>query len=488
MHGLIFLELKKYVDTRLGGNTWKQLLEESGLGTKIYMPIQEYRDEEAIALVSTASALTGQPVLTILEDFGEFIAPDLAEMYKDLIKPGWQTLDLIEHTEDTIHRVVRIDNPTAKPPVLRCQRRGPHEAIITYNSPRKLCSVGKGIIKGVAKQFGEHITITEPSCMLRGDPNCEIVVQAVPGQTARRTVRPRRRHATLMGRVMLSVIGVGVLILGGVEGLILSAGGTGQVGLLVAAGFIGLIGSVVALIRQIVVKPIKRLQQATQDVSSGDLMREVSVQSQDEIGDLVQSFNIMLGSIRRAKEALQAEQASIENRIQEAIRASEDARRQAEAEKARVEALLTQIQKAAVALNAAINKIVEVSMKQAQGTSQQEAVIADLNEKSATIRHMVGSIETIAKKTDILAINAEIEAARAGEAGKAFGIVADETRKLAFEVMTSIQHIRATIQDIQNAIANSVEVVKQNAQQVDETVATSEQLAKTQKTLEQLLS
>jgi hypothetical protein len=61
MHGIIFSELKNYVDDRLGGAAWGALLEKAGTRGRVFMPMQEYPDADAVKLVSTASAITGQP-------------------------------------------------------------------------------------------------------------------------------------------------------------------------------------------------------------------------------------------------------------------------------------------------------------------------------------------------------------------------------------------------------------------------------------------
>lgn len=177
MHGLIFVELKKYVEARLGPASWPSLLAKAGLGSRLYMPIQAYPDQEAVDLVSTASTITGQPVDAILQDFGEFIVPDLLRMYGSLVRKEWNTLDILEHTEETIHRVVRAQNPGADPPRLRCARVGEQEVLITYASPRKMCGVAKGITRGIAKKRAETVVIVESACMLRGDPSCEISVR-----------------------------------------------------------------------------------------------------------------------------------------------------------------------------------------------------------------------------------------------------------------------------------------------------------------------
>lgn len=177
MQGIIFAELKKLVDTRFGGDTWKKLQNESGIGERIYLAMAEYPDSEALALVSAASKATGRPVPALLEEFGEFIVPDLVTMYQAIIRPEWKLLDFIMHTEESIHRIVRAKNPGAKPPELKCSRPHPNEVVIVYRSARKMCGVAKGILRGFSKHYGEEILLAETSCMLKGNPSCQISVK-----------------------------------------------------------------------------------------------------------------------------------------------------------------------------------------------------------------------------------------------------------------------------------------------------------------------
>ena len=178
MHGTIFFELKKFVETKLGGReAWDRLLSESELGARTYEVMADYPDSEVIKLISTVSRITGAPVPAILEDFGEFIAPDLLQMYSGVINPAWKTLDVIEHTEDEIHRVVRLHNRDAHPPNLKCVRTSEDEVVIEYSSQRKMCDVAKGIAKGLAKHFEESISISESSCMNKGDSICSIHIK-----------------------------------------------------------------------------------------------------------------------------------------------------------------------------------------------------------------------------------------------------------------------------------------------------------------------
>jgi len=50
---------------------------------------------------------------------------------------------------------------------------------VTYDSPRKMCALARGIIHGLGRHYAESITITEPTCMLRGDPACQLIVNVV---------------------------------------------------------------------------------------------------------------------------------------------------------------------------------------------------------------------------------------------------------------------------------------------------------------------
>jgi len=180
MHGLILTELKRFSEAGNSNGTWTQLLHEVGLAGRTYVLSQTYPDAEVAAIVGAAARHRGADVQTVLEQFGEFIAPTLMSVYRPFIKPEWKTLDMIEHTENNIHRAVRLRDPLAVPPRLKVRRVSPGEVVVIYESERRMCALAKGIARGVATHYGERIETNDLTCILKGQANCTIAIKLIP--------------------------------------------------------------------------------------------------------------------------------------------------------------------------------------------------------------------------------------------------------------------------------------------------------------------
>jgi predicted hydrocarbon binding protein len=181
MQGILFVELSRYLDERFGAGAWQGILAAEELSERDYRPDRAAPDEEFVRLIQRAAAESDEDVETTLEDFGQYLGSELlGGLYGMLIDPSWDLMEFLEHAEGTIHTVVRARDPNANPPRLHAERAGPDDLVIGYDSPRRLCSLAKGIVRAAARHFDETVELDESSCMLRGDDRCEIAVRRQP--------------------------------------------------------------------------------------------------------------------------------------------------------------------------------------------------------------------------------------------------------------------------------------------------------------------
>ena len=92
---------------------------------------------------------------------------------------------------------------------------------------------------------------------------------------------------------------------------------------------------------------------------------------------------------------------------------------------------------------------------------------------SSQIESIVKTIADIADQTNLLALNATIESARAGESGRGFAIVADEIRELAIKTAKSTKEVSQTINLLEQAVTNSVNVMASCESEMDNSLQQS---------------
>jgi len=146
------------------------------------------------------------------------------------------------------------------------------------------------------------------------------------------------------------------------------------------------------------------------------------------------------------------------------------------------EGMLGSFRQAARSINAATGKMdektrelkaAEQSRLELEGEFQQAVgLIESLNESSREIGEVMATIAEIAKRTNLLALNASIEAARAGDAGRGFAVVADEVKRLASMTAEATTNTRKQVDASRQATQEIVTTVERIWQTVrDESAA-----------------
>jgi methyl-accepting chemotaxis protein len=259
------------------------------------------------------------------------------------------------------------------------------------------------------------------------------------------------------------------------------------------------------LVRSIVI-PLNRVNAQLRAIAEGegDLTRELTVASRDEIGMLGQSFNRMLRNLREIilqvrshaeQVAASAEElnASSEQTSQAAKQIAEtvqgvvlgtDKQVQGVEEGSRevqeMAAGIRQISSRAERVTAAAvdtselatngNRTIQEAVARMNGMSETidhlSRLVRGLGERSRQIGQIVDAITDIAGQTNLLALNAAIEAARAGEHGRGFAVVADEVRKLAEQASASAGQITQLVGTIQSEIEEAVVSMQRGTEEV----------------------
>jgi len=257
------------------------------------------------------------------------------------------------------------------------------------------------------------------------------------------------------------------------------------------------------LLRRLIVAPINRVRSLMQQVEQkSDLAIEVcNVQSNDEIGALATAFNNMLNRFRNSMQQVAGTTHQLKESAERISKVSESTVAAVRSQQAGTETVVSAMQQ--VESNAHEVKSYAESASDASASADEQAqlgtaltgtAIAAISrltgeiEQAASVISKVGNysnevgtvldvITSIAEQTNLLALNAAIEAARAGEAGRGFAVVADEVRSLATRTHESTQEVHQTIEQLQQEVAEAIEVMQRAQESTHDSVSEVEKVA-----------
>ena len=235
-----------------------------------------------------------------------------------------------------------------------------------------------------------------------------------------------------------------------------------------------LVGVVIAMVAGVVVtrsvtRPVSGVVSTLKTVASGDLTVEVTVDREDEVGELqralgetVAALRRLVGEVRSGVDSVTTASSQIAAGTQDLSSRTEQQASSLQETASSMEELTATVRQSADAARAASNLAANASAAASHGGEVVGQVVGTMDEISASSRKIVdiiGVIDGIAFQTNILALNAAVEAARAGEQGRGFAVVASEVRVLA-------QRSAEAAKEIKSLIGASSEKVEAGSRQV----------------------
>jgi len=265
---------------------------------------------------------------------------------------------------------------------------------------------------------------------------------------------------------------------------------------------------IVFIIVRSITKPINMVVAALKDIAEGegDLTQTITVRSKDEIGALARYFNKLMAKLHSTIKTTQTEAKNLSGTSASLLGLSENlldssettfnqsitVSRESEDTSVNVDKIAGEAERAsatATELSAtveqmgnnmhtmveAVEEMHDSFNKITAGTRESKRVAGVATEKVAGAMDVMDAlgasakeiwqftdvIKGIAKKTNLLAINATVEAARAGEAGKGFAVVAGEVKQLATQSASNADDITSRVENIQKSTAAAIDAIRE---------------------------
>jgi methyl-accepting chemotaxis protein len=244
--------------------------------------------------------------------------------------------------------------------------------------------------------------------------------------------------------------------------------------------------------REALQRTVREYSDFAGQVADGDLTATVTGNGNEEMLDLAHSLNRMVGGLAEISREIQAgvqdmgastsdilaavstntRNAAVQSQaIEQAAITITELRGAAELTSERAEEVAVRARESLQVSDAGSKAVAEISHAMQEIRDRVDGIARDivtLSQRTQQIGEITATVNGLADRSNLLALNASIEAARAGEHGRGFAVVAEQVRHLAEQSKLATAHVQTILSDIETATAAAVTASSEGTQVVAE--------------------
>ncbi len=216
-----------------------------------------------------------------------------------------------------------------------------------------------------------------------------------------------------------------------------------------------------------------QLQREEARMEHDQAVRELADQFESTVGDVVSSVASASAQLQSTSKSMAASAEKAGRKSSDVSKAMDEAKTGATAAAAASDEFAMSIGE--VSRQAASSA--ELARQANKTADEADATISALSASAEQVGQIVELIQTIAQRTNLLALNASIEAARGGEAGRGFAVVASEVKELAMQTSRATDQVADQIRAMQDSTGASVGALRTISNQIQELETTAISIA-----------
>ena len=179
MYGMVNRAILKCVEQHYGEEVFAKMLQKAGTSSAKYLSMEQYSDEESVALVVAAADAVGKSPASMLEEIGEYwIEFALNSDYGDLMRMAGDSLPDLLMNLDNMHTRVGQSFEHLEPPSFWCTDESDNSLTLHYSSLRSgLSPMVIGLVRGLGKYFAINVEVEQTAFIEQGADHDEFLVR-----------------------------------------------------------------------------------------------------------------------------------------------------------------------------------------------------------------------------------------------------------------------------------------------------------------------